>query len=808
MKIQATYFEVDNRFVKAIKAFSECLRLSTEEKTSFVTTATKMTEMFAPVVLRVDKRLGFDLVLVVPEVSDSSLLKLRARCFVRNSENQTLHEILIGEISYNGRDNLTDTYLGKITKIFANTKNQNFLKDFSFDKLQDKNNFMCEKFTNGIQNIINSKIENNNFFILKFPRPLLISISRPNWQKNQYATVQPCRVGLNFNEGKPELKALEDDTRSGYILYEDESIPEYLEAFEGKILLSSQQLRIDTVNMDEMGINKLWKHYIGQHLEDSIKIARLEALSKFKKNLHSYSLEQAENITGVAVGDVYNWLIANDDHLLRALRTQAIESFPGVIPYLIKKESLGHIVQYKSTIRWRAPNTQFNADPESEAMRVNIMNAIDNSEPLLPILMEALSMPAGIIKSIPRNAIDEGVMRKYTDTFALLRKIAPSIPKGHWPQVSSGAPDISTQWKQFLMALWNLYNATEAHNKVLACSLPDAILHEYPWWNKKNTLDNSENFYQSLYDIEDMVQDFTVKMLFPIAIDILRTHNIQPSWNNLNKILKNPVIDKYSIIVLMTGKDRTLGKISELSDKWHKDISIIEAKVIQKGDTRTWVPLFEPLSINQYTATCLVSAVELSKEGLAMEHCVGSYVSRCQDGSCHIISLTDQDKRVSTIELYMKRSERDEDETEETTEVSNDLFKISLQQNQGVGNSTPDENAIQAGTELVDWLNANPHLLAIQEIKAMLEARRLKRENKNEEVFAEEMTDMIGYNPFSPEGRDSAIEAFQFMLLKKDRNLNYEQWCEKVGIVHLLETSIASFDRSLLEGLEEKGLVI
>jgi hypothetical protein len=67
--------------------------------------------------------------------------------------------------------------------------------------------------------------------------------------------------------------------------------------------------------------------------------------------------------------------------------------------------------------------------------------------------------------------------------------------------------------------------------------------------------------------------------------------------------------------------------------------------------------------------------------------------------------------------------------------------------------------------------------------------RKAKLELDDEDIFIERMTDNIGYNPFSQEGRDCAIEAFQFLLPKSERGLSYQQWCDEIGIMEMLESA-------------------
>ena len=106
-------------------------------------------------------------------------------------------------------------------------------------------------------------------------------------------------------------------------------------------------------------------------------------------------------------------------------------------------------------------------------------------------------------------------------------------------------------------------------------------------------------------------------------------------------------------------KDRDVNTLINNVDKWHNNLTK------RKGSPTHWEPAFindfkyvtgkdemkQTFSISQIT-----TAKDLSAEGKALNHCVGSYVNSCANGRCSIYSMTvnsfiKYDTRLLTIEV-------------------------------------------------------------------------------------------------------------------------------------------------------------
>ena len=148
-----------------------------------------------------------------------------------------------------------------------------------------------------------------------------------------------------------------------------------------------------------------------------------------------------------------------------------------------------------------------------------------------------------------------------------------------------------------------------------------------------------------------------------------------------------------------------------------------EAPAANEGaDTATrldhWpAPLSGPLKLGALFAHFLTTTSELRDEGLRMEHCVGSYASRCLFDGTTIVSLRSKDGRsVSTAELRLVGS--------------GERLSFELVQHKAQRNGCPSTLAAQAMAKLLGRLAEDELQPRLQEMREQLTQRRALDANR------------------------------------------------------------------------------
>lgn len=129
----------------------------------------------------------------------------------------------------------------------------------------------------------------------------------------------------------------------------------------------------------------------------------------------------------------------------------------------------------------------------------------------------------------------------------------------------------------------------------------------------------------------------------------------QPVINSINHVyqVQDVVSDALNCYksagVLFSGMG--LSSLEKLSRDWHREVLVQSTKAVS-GEG--WGPGLEGLAISDGHLTLieLTNTQQLLAEGLAMQHCVGTYASKCVAGYARIISIRNaRDIPTSTIEL-------------------------------------------------------------------------------------------------------------------------------------------------------------
>ncbi|MBL7003552.1 MAG: PcfJ domain-containing protein [Gammaproteobacteria bacterium] len=102
-------------------------------------------------------------------------------------------------------------------------------------------------------------------------------------------------------------------------------------------------------------------------------------------------------------------------------------------------------------------------------------------------------------------------------------------------------------------------------------------------------------------------------------------------------------------------RGRTPTRVLEASIQYHEAMTIQTTELSWKGHGWDWVIKDDD---NEYWSFLeLISGDELLEEGKALQHCVSGYAARCSMGNSAIVSMTNRDNHIVTIEVEPQTKE-------------------------------------------------------------------------------------------------------------------------------------------------------
>lgn len=198
--------------------------------------------------------------------------------------------------------------------------------------------------------------------------------------------------------------------------------------------------------------------------------------------------------------------------------------------------------------------------------------------------------------------------------------------------------------------------------------------------------------------IKDYITALCKDLIFPEFIRQLH-HLSSEQCEKMTIDVTTIIDDRYHLDTILSSKLNTLlseiigsiqlNQLNQLQQRWHRNITLIEAHKPVSPFKFEWHALFEPETIGNVTFTCLTTNTQLRAEGDEMHHCVSGYSNRCMSGKSHIVKIVTQSGERSTLELSVDR------ETQ----------KINIVQNQDDRNTTPSQEILSATNELLRNLN-------------------------------------------------------------------------------------------------------
>lgn len=202
---------------------------------------------------------------------------------------------------------------------------------------------------------------------------------------------------------------------------------------------------------------------------------------------------------------------------------------------------------------------------------------------------------------------------------------------------------------------------------------------------------------KELIEIRDYIETLVKDLIFP---EVMRTlQHLSPEQckkmeidiaatlkdrNILNECL-NKLRQFLEKVIMSVHTD----KLNKLQQRWHRNITQIDAHKPVSHFKLAWHALFEKQTIGTITFTCLTNNTQLKTEGDEMHHCVSGYTSKCLGGRSHIVKVTAQSGECSTLELTVNEYTK----------------KIEMLQNRSVHDEQPCEEIELAVKQLLLNLN-------------------------------------------------------------------------------------------------------
>lgn len=294
--------------------------------------------------------------------------------------------------------------------------------------------------------------------------------------------------------------------------------------------------------------------------------------------------------------------------------------------------------------------------------------------------------------------------------------------------------------------------------------IPEIYRNYAPFWEGTRKV-----LRRTLRDVMDMKKDVEQKILTPAILLSAEQNNVQfvdeDLLENVSENLRPRLWGNFSV------KDQIA-----LSNYWHSERVNIRTRfksaVLGESIHNSWPGLIEePMTLeNGIVIHPLTTSAELEEESKYMKHCVWSYTKNCLEDNYHIFSLRQENgKRVSTLSLR---------------DTFNDQNKRHMihNQNRGVKNATPSDQAKQAAEMLLKMVNKG-------EIKPNWE----KIDAHRAEYGSKKIEQAAGYDFRDVAQRNSVFRVYSPCLPKR-KATSFDEFMTKSHIRAEVETFISGYD--------------
>jgi len=340
---------------------------------------------------------------------------------------------------------------------------------------------------------------------------------------------------------------------------------------------------------------------------------------------------------------------------------------------------------------------------EENHRAARLRRLVDSGTPLWPALADSVGVPEETVRWLRGKTADE-ISDAWLGRIPELLQSLSLLP----PEKRPSSHDEWTAYTDFALVLRHVSSAQRR-----AFWLRD--LARLGWIAARQKFAAIGAVPSDLLEIVDLLREITGAVggellpLLPLLTG--HRHDDDPEWQRVSAAIET--------LFLETG----LLKQLRASLRWH-ELQLLppveeEAQATATDDgedtaarLKHWpAPLTGPVKLGALSAHFLTTTSELRDEGLRMEHCVGSYASRCLFDGTTIVSLRSKDGRsLSTAELRLVGS--------------GERLGFELVQHKAQRNGCPSTLAAQAMAQLLGRLAEDDLQPRLRQMREQLMTRR------------------------------------------------------------------------------------
>lgn len=385
-----------------------------------------------------------------------------------------------------------------------------------------------------------------------------------------------------------------------------------------------------------------------QRLIEDLRVDLSARLEGFFSRLDQPILEMSRKVEGECCCASYNYLSDSEspDGTGSRNRMQATVAFPILLPRLMNRAEM-----------------------------LPIRFAIDEASPLVDALAAHFDVPKSAIK-ILRHQHAEIVGIEWTGNLKSLTRLLTDIQPEFRPKNQGG-------WNDFNAAVKFITDITKR-------SITSVGNRQWLRMSARNGYRILEADREEMDRIFHQVDAFGIGLRSAVRAEIL---------------LSGKAVDDVALIVaadaLMSALDPS--RYIDMAHRWRITLLKEEEKFAEESRMLKgldWIGILqEPFVTPTRTIHALTSIQDLQMEGIAMKHCVGGYVTACQNGRSQIWSLRQiSGRRASTLETAITFTRRG-------------VPEIRIVQHQGYEDTTPETECKVVAQALLSHLRQNPESL-------------------------------------------------------------------------------------------------
>lgn len=378
-----------------------------------------------------------------------------------------------------------------------------------------------------------------------------------------------------------------------------------------------------------------------------------------------------------------------------------------------------------------------------------ITRAIDEGQPLKPILMDRLGVSAAELKALRGARSLPAALKSAIDLeHAVVELKAHGVPLAEWP--GRGEPNQPAAWLQS----------------------PWAGIH-------RNTIVRVD--YVGNQHARDAIGALAEDILRPLAVHratIAKRGDLAYSFLHSFEFpagLRNSRDRRVFLAVLNRAiiGSRGIKAFHEAVELWHRRVATISAvRHERRTDRPGWPAICPPWRCERgiHEIVPLTSAAGLVEEGNRLDHCVGGYYQQCRSGAVQILSLRREGTHAATIELTLSGT------TADTLSFQVGQFKARR-------NRRPDDELHDVLRAFLTALNSGAHPI----FRTQLTAHRKRMEQEGDYLWS------AGALPIA-----HAREVFPLYLplLPRGTPADLDGWCKQTGLTAALDRAAALLLRS------------